>query len=711
MTSWRSRAPYIVLAVVLVALLFVGPKDQGGLTRAILPWSGGAGEGEGQGETGGEDEGEGGNVDETSEPVVPERECLPRVRMDTSRVGGSVPVAPMLETLPTGEQYYLLEGPDARVLSIAFTRDVFADCAKHVVVVESSDLGVLAIASRLAAFYGGPLLVNAAGEARLPSGAASAVGEAAESDGASEAPPPPQVHPDVAAEFRRLNPDAVTVIGSIDAANELLGFMLASEESNSDVVLIPSSGARSDVASVAAYAASLMMGEAGEGGTGGGSDGVESDLADQPPLFLPRRPGPATPVRVLEAVSSRVALHPALSITASTAGGSTRIDSEIDPAAADPAKALAGLAGRDGPLWLLAQDQPVIAVLAIPAMTAAGGSLLFVDPDDLRATAIPTIEVLTGPPHYGTGPYDSAGEESGVSEDREASQPPPRPWRLVGPMPDDVDWQLAVLSKGQQLPGGGYVLFPSRRIVAMYGHTNTSVLGVLGEQGPAEGVERARRIAEGYDADGIPVVEAFEIIATLASSAPGSDSNYSLRTPITDLRPWIDIAEHAGMYVVLDLQPGRGDFLTQAKEYEELLLKPHVGLALDPEWRLKPNQFHLQQIGSVDAAEVNQVVDWLAQLVRSNNLPQKLLMVHQFSHQMITNRSEIRTPSELAVMIHMDGQGQSDLKFNTYNELTRGALDEGWWWGWKNFYDEDFPTLTAEQTLTVRPVPYLVSYQ
>lgn len=278
-------------------------------------------------------------------------------------------------------------------------------------------------------------------------------------------------------------------------------------------------------------------------------------------------------------------------------------------------------------------------------------------------------------------------------------------------MPEDADWQLAVLANGQQLPGGGYLLFPSRRIVAMYGHTNTNALGVLGEQGPAEGVERANSIAQGYDADGIDVITAFEIIATLASSAPGSDGNYSLRTAIADLKPWIETAKQSGMYVILDLQPGRGDFLTQAKEYEELLLEPHVGLALDPEWRLKPNQFHLQQIGSVDAAEVNQVVDWLSQLVRENNLPQKLLMVHQFSNEMITNRSGIRTTPELAVMIHMDGQGRSALKFNTYAEITRNALGNGWWWGWKNFYDEDFPTLTAAQTLEARPVPYLVSYQ
>ena len=791
MPAWKPRTHHIVLVAVLVALLFVGATDQGGLIRAILPRSEDAAERERQGaEDEDEEPGEGTRIDEPA----PERQCLPRAIMETGRIQGSVPAAPVLETLPTGGQYHLLEGPDARALSIAFTQDVFADCAKHVVVVESSDLGVLAIASRLAAFYGGPLLVNAPGEAEAPSEDVSATGQGRAQSGGEmsgseqagdevladeqavssggdaslggaasvETPPPPQIHPDVAAEFQRLDPDAATVIGSKETANEVLGFMLASEESDRCsedpyrcVVNIPSSGARSDVASVAASAASLMAGEAGEnstgeagenrdGGTGGGRDGVGSDLADQPPLFLPRRPGPAMPVRVLEAIASESPLFPALSLTSAATEGATRIDAVADPAVADPAKALAELADGEGPQWLVSLDQPAVAMLAIPAINAVGGNLLYVAPDDLRATPLSTIGTLTGLPHYGTGPYDDTGGEStdGVSADgestgteddttgeeaasegredggaaegsasSEASRLPPRPWRLVGPMPEDADWQLAVLANGQQLPGGGYVLFPSRRIVAMYGHTNTSVLGVLGEQGPAEGVERARRIAEGYDADGIPVITAFEIITTLASSAPGSDNNYSLRTAIADLKPWIDTAEQAGMYVILDLQPGRGDFLTQAKEYEELLLEPHVGLALDPEWRLEPHQFHLRQVGSVRAGEVNQVVDWLAQLVRENNLPQKLLMVHQFSHEMITNRSAIRTRPELAVMIHMDGQGRSDLKFNTYAEITRGALENGWWWGWKNFYDEDFPTLTAEQTLTARPVPYVVSYQ
>jgi hypothetical protein len=32
-------------------------------------------------------------------------------------------------------------------------------------------------------------------------------------------------------------------------------------------------------------------------------------------------------------------------------------------------------------------------------------------------------------------------------------------------------------------------------------------------------------------------------------------------------------------------------------------------------------------------------------------------------------------------------------------------------WGWKNFYDEDKPTFSPQQTVAVSPSPVFVSYQ
>ena len=272
--------------------------------------------------------------------------------------------------------------------------------------------------------------------------------------------------------------------------------------------------------------------------------------------------------------------------------------------------------------------------------------------------------------------------------------------------------RLEVAATGVQLPGGGQVLFPFRRMVALYGHPGAPVLGVLGEQGPDAAVARAQQMAAGYHGlAGEPIVPAFEIITTVASAAPGADGDYSDESAVADLRPWVDAAARAGVYVVLDLQPGRTDFLTQAQRYAELLAEPHVGLALDPEWRLGPGQLHMRQIGSVGVDEVNAVAAWLAQFTRERRLPQKLLLLHQFQLRMIVERGRLDTThDELAVLVHADGFGTHGQKLDTWNALRSEPVPNAWW-GWKNFIDEDQPTFTPAETYALDTAPWFVSYQ
>jgi hypothetical protein len=264
-----------------------------------------------------------------------------------------------------------------------------------------------------------------------------------------------------------------------------------------------------------------------------------------------------------------------------------------------------------------------------------------------------------------------------------------------------------------ELPGGGLLAFPSRRMVALYGHPSGAALGALGEQGVQASVKRVKELAKQYQPySDEPVQPAFEIIATVATDSAGADGDYSAESDVGELRRWVDAAGKAGVYVVLDLQPGTTDFLTQAKRYEELLKLPHVGLALDPEWRLQKGQRHMEQIGSVPAAEINEVSAWLAGLTRRNNLPQKVLILHQFQLRMISNRESLdMSHDELAVVIHADGHGTPEQKMDTWRAL-RQDLPEGAWMGWKNFYDEDLPTFTPERTYReVSPAPWFVSYQ
>ncbi|MDY0912813.1 hypothetical protein [Rathayibacter festucae] len=275
------------------------------------------------------------------------------------------------------------------------------------------------------------------------------------------------------------------------------------------------------------------------------------------------------------------------------------------------------------------------------------------------------------------------------------------------------EWSVRAAASGWQLPGGGQRLFGGHLFVAIYGTPGAPVLGVLGEQGLDATIARAEAVAEPYRSlTDLQVVPSLEIITTVAAGSAGGDGDYSNELDPAGIRPYIDAAAAAGMYVVLDLQPGRSDFLSQAQAYEELLRLPNVGLALDPEWRLAPDEVPLAQIGRVQAAEVDSVSSWLADLVQREGLPPKMFVLHQFRLSMLQDRDSIRRDRpELEFLIHVDGQGGQPDKQATWNALHEGA-PEGIAWGWKNFYDEDLPMLTPAQTMSqVAPLPDLITYQ
>ncbi len=332
-------------------------------------------------------------------------------------------------------------------------------------------------------------------------------------------------------------------------------------------------------------------------------------------------------------------------------------------------------------------DGAAAQVAATATARAAGAGVLVVPGGDPRGSGAVIQALAAAPPDAVVGFGPTFGDDATLA------------------------WRAATAATGVELPGGTQLAYQGKMNVALYGTPGTGALGVLGEQGIPETIARAREHAAAYEPyTDETVVPSLEIIASVASGGAGDDGNYSSEQPVAQLRPLIDAAHEAGLYVVLDLQPGRTDFLTQARLYEELLLLPYVGLALDPEWRLKPDQVHLRQIGSVGIDEVNQVVTYLADLTQANRLPQKLLVLHQFRGSMIAGRERLdMSRSELAITIHVDGQGTQPAKNETWRALQVNAPPV--YWGWKNFYDEDIPMLTPEQTMRIVPQPDLVSYQ
>ncbi len=336
-------------------------------------------------------------------------------------------------------------------------------------------------------------------------------------------------------------------------------------------------------------------------------------------------------------------------------------------------------------VWLATGRGLPDSLAAGPAIAAAGGVLVLLD---------------------GRDPWSTRAADDLLREWQ-----PQRVTVLGGPqaVAETVRWQLPVILDGPSLPRGGAALFPHHRMVALYGHHSTAALGVLGEQAPEDAFARLEPVAAPFGADGTTLLPTFELIVSLATSGPGPDGDYSAPSTREQIQPWLDAARAHGVYLLLDLQPGRSDFLTDARRYEELLREPDVGLALDPEWRLGPDEVHLEQVGSVDASEVNQVSAWLAEIVRQEGLPQKLFVIHQFQLRMLTNRDQMALRPELATLIQMDGQGSRSAKLDTYSVLTRGAGP--WAHGFKLFYDEDPDIFQPADVLGLTPVPSFVSYQ
>lgn len=267
----------------------------------------------------------------------------------------------------------------------------------------------------------------------------------------------------------------------------------------------------------------------------------------------------------------------------------------------------------------------------------------------------------------------------------------------------------AVVAPRATLPGGRARVFGDDRfLVAYYGTAGTGSLGVLGEDAPDRMDARLTRAASAFRTSRQRVQKVYELIVTVADGVPGPDGDYSHDIPRQAVRDYIAAAHRHGALVVLDLQPGRADFLTVARRWAWALQDPWVGLALDPEWRMGPDGVPGQVIGSVRSAEVNRVSSWLAGLAAQRRLPEKLFLLHQFRREMITTPGRIARRRGLAMVQHVDGYGTPQQKRSTYAAVARPRQ---FTMGFKLFYDEDVPMMGARAVRRLRPTVRFVSYQ
>jgi hypothetical protein len=278
---------------------------------------------------------------------------------------------------------------------------------------------------------------------------------------------------------------------------------------------------------------------------------------------------------------------------------------------------------------------------------------------------------------------------------------------LVGS--DGSEGSEAASESERELPRGGRRIFPTFRVVAFYGAPQDDGLGALGIGTPRAAGRRLARQAGPYRQGGRPVLPAFELIATIVHAAPGNDGDYSQRQTALTIGRYLRAARRRRALLILDVQPGRAPFMREARALQRFLREPDVSLALDPEWSMGPGQVPGQQIGSVDAATINEVSRYMSRIVRKHGLPQKLLVVHRFTREMIRNEHRLERHPGIALTVNVDGFGDRPNKISKYRQFTRRRSDRHH--GFKLFYEEDTNLMQPRDVLRLRPRPELVVYE
>jgi hypothetical protein len=259
------------------------------------------------------------------------------------------------------------------------------------------------------------------------------------------------------------------------------------------------------------------------------------------------------------------------------------------------------------------------------------------------------------------------------------------------------------------LPSGKRRIFPDHRVVGFYGNPAADELGILGIGPPRRVAAKLRKQAKPYARKTRPVLLAYELITTIADADPGPTGKYRTRMPDRLIRRYLKAARKAKALLILDIQPGHSDFFEETIRLKKWLKEPDVGLALDPEWRMLGGEKPGTVIGSVTARELNATTAWLDDFTKKRNLPQKLVVIHQFTLDMIRNRPRLKTRENLAITLNADGFGTPAQKLDKWKAFTRGV--KKFHNGYKLFYKEDTNLMTPKQVMAMKPRPDFIVYE
>jgi hypothetical protein len=264
-------------------------------------------------------------------------------------------------------------------------------------------------------------------------------------------------------------------------------------------------------------------------------------------------------------------------------------------------------------------------------------------------------------------------------------------------------------------PNEGAIL-PFNRIIAYYGNLYSTKMGVLGEYPETQMLVKLNAEVKKWEiADpATPVIPALHYIAVVAQGAPGDSGKYRLRMPDSEIDKVLKMAAKINAIVFLDIQVGFSNVQTEVPLLEKYLKLPNVHLAIDPEFSMKTGIRPGKVVGTLDATDINFASNYLANLVKENNLTPKILIIHRYTQKMVTNYKQIKTMPEVQIIMNMDGWGGQAKKIGTYKNFIYPEPVQ--FTGFKLFYKNDVLSpgttlMTPESLLKLNPQPVYIQYQ
>lgn len=297
----------------------------------------------------------------------------------------------------------------------------------------------------------------------------------------------------------------------------------------------------------------------------------------------------------------------------------------------------------------------------------------------------------------------------------------------VEPTIDTADYNLRILAlsnndksgrwpvKNTPYPLPGAIL-PYKRIIAFYGNLYSKRMGILGELPKDAMLKKLKgEVARWQAADpATKTIPALHYIAITAQGSPGKANLHRMRMSFHQIDTILVWAKSIDALVFLDVQVGHSTVKTEVASLEKYLKLPNVHLGIDPEFSMKNEEVPGTKIGTFTSDDINDAIDILANLVRKNKLPPKVLVVHRFTQRMVTDYKKIKTVPEVQVVINMDGFGSKILKKSTYKSyIFREPVQ---FTGFKLFYKNDTKSnpnglYTPEELLRLTPKPIYIQYQ